>query len=145
MKRIFLVLLVIGFGTAHGSTLYKCSDSAGHSTYTNFKAENKSCTILSREVSAAPAEAKQVRTAKASPADFPKVSAETQKSRDSDRRHIVEQELGNEQKNLEEAKKTLAEQEATRVPQDRLKSFRDRISLHERNLVELQRELSKLR
>jgi hypothetical protein len=148
MKIRLLVLMMVCTGYAQANTLYKCTDNAGHSTYTNFKAQNRNCTILSREAPAMPGGSKPARTTKSatpSPADFPKVSAETQKSRDTDRRQIVEQELNNEQKNLSEAKKTLATQEATRAPQELLKSFRDRIALHERNLVELQRELSRLR
>ena len=142
MNINFIALLALGFGAAaHANTLFKCTDDMGHSTYTNFKAPNRHCVVLSRDSVAA----KPARAATRSPSDFPRVSTDTQKNRDGDRRRIVEQELENEQKNLEEAKKTLTEQEALRAPLDRLKPFKDRIALHERNLVELQRELSRLR
>ena len=42
------------------------------------------------------------------------MSENTQKSRDGDRRRILEQELSNEQRSLEQAKRTLAEQETVR-------------------------------
>jgi hypothetical protein len=42
------------------------------------------------------------------------VQEDTQKARDGDRRHILEQELAGEQRSLEQAKKELAEQEALR-------------------------------
>jgi predicted transcriptional regulator len=144
-SQTFAVLLIACATAAHANTLYKCTDDLGHSTYTNFKAQNRNCVVLSRDMPTSVAASKPARSSAPSPSDFPKVSSETQRSRDSDRRQIVEQELSNEQKNLAEAKKILAEQEAGRAPQESLKPFRDRIALHERNLVELQRELSKLR
>ena len=151
-KTAPLLLLLLTSAVTHAGTLYKCTGQDGQSIYTNFKAENRKCTVLSRDIpSMASAESKPAkpagttRTGTPSPADFPKVSADTQRSRDSDRRRIVEQELNNEQKNLDEARRSLATQDPARSPQDLLKSFRDRIALHERNLVELQRELSKLR
>lgn len=148
MKAYPLLALLLCAFTAQAGTLYKCTDKAGHSTYTNFKVQNRSCTVLSRDVPAMAGESRPQgapRVKSPSPADFPKVSAETQRNRDGDRKRIVEQELDNEQKNLQEARRTLAAQDAARTPQDLLKSLRDRIALHERNLVELQRELSRLR
>ncbi len=148
MKKCFIALLALGCGVAHANTLYKCTDDLGHSTYTNFKAQNRNCIVLSRDLSPGPTttngtKAPAVRTP--TPADFPKVSTETQRGRDSDRRAIVQRETDTEQKNLDEAKKSLLERNKPATPEDVLKPIRDRIALHERNLVELQRELSKLR
>ena len=145
MKNCFIALLALGCGVAHANTLYKCTDDLGHSTYTNFKAQNRNCIVLSRDISPSPAASKPAATAASTPVDFPKVSSETQRGRDSDRRAIVQRETETEQKNLEEARKNLAERTNPATPQDVLKPIKDRIALHERNLVELQRELSKLR
>ena len=56
-------------------------------------------------------------------------------------------------KNLEQAKKDLAEQEATRSGGernyqkvlDRLQPLKDKVALHERNIEAVQKELSRLR
>jgi predicted nucleic acid-binding Zn-ribbon protein len=74
------------------------------------------------------------------------VQEDTQKARDGDRRHILEQELAGEQRNLEQAKKELAEQEATRGgPSDRAVPYRERVGQHERNIQAIQKELGNLR
>jgi hypothetical protein len=142
MKTCFIALLALGFGAAHANTLYKCSDDLGHSTYTNFKAQNRNCIVLSRDLSPSPKASRASATP--TPSDFPKVSSETQQGRDNDRRAIVQRETATEQKNLDEAKKSLAERNNPATSEDVLKPIKDRIALHERNLVELQRELSKL-
>jgi hypothetical protein len=48
------------------------------------------------------------------------VDDQTQKSRDGDRRRILENELAAEQKNAEQAKKELAEQEGIVLPSERM-------------------------
>jgi len=132
--------------------VYKCVDEDGHVTYTNTKPSPKAkCTALSRDqrVSTVPG-----RTANTpSPAGFPKVSGDAQKARDNDRRTILEQELVTEQKNLDQARKELAEQEAVRTGDernyqrvlDRLQPFKDKVSLHERNLEALKKEIGNLK
>jgi hypothetical protein len=64
------------------------------------------------------------------PADFPRVSNTEQRSRDTDRRAILESELANERSNLENARK---------------QAQKDSIALHERNIEALSKEMSKLR
>ena len=88
-----------------------------------------------------------------SPAGFPKVDGDTQKARDNDRRKILEQELATEQKNLDQAKKELAEQEAVRTGDERnyqrvierLQPFKDKVALHERNIEALKKEIGNLK
>ena len=87
------------------------------------------------------------------PASFPKVEENAQKARDNDRRRILESELEAEQKNLAQAKKELADQEAVRSGDernyqkvlDRLQPFKDKVALHERNIEAVQKEISRLR
>jgi hypothetical protein len=71
------------------------------------------------------------------------VDEQTQKSRDGDRRRILENELAAEEKNAEQAKKDLAEQEAIVLPnermqggaisggkvQERLQPYKDKVAL----------------
>jgi hypothetical protein len=135
---------------ASASTLYRCTDEFGHTTYTNYKAGNRKCTILSRDDTPARESDKSssAGTAKATPADFPKVASETQKSRDGDRRYILEQEVETEKKNLDEARKSLVGLLAAppaNTSAEGVQSTRDRIALHERNLDALRREISNLK
>lgn len=133
--------------------VFKCVDEDGHVTYTNSKPSPKAkCTTLSRDqrVSTVPGRA---ATPTPSPAGFPKVDGDTQKARDSDRRKILEQELSAEQKNLELARKELADQEAVRTGDERnyqgvierLRPYKDKVALHERNLEALKKEIGNLR
>ncbi len=132
--------------------VYKCVDEDGHVTYTNTKPSPKAkCIALSRDqrVSTVPGRA----TNTPSPAGFPKVDGDVQKARDNDRRRILEQELAAEQKNLDQSKKELAEQEAVRTGDERnyqrvierLQPHKDKVALHERNLEALKREIGNLR
>jgi hypothetical protein len=149
------LLLILTPVLAQADTLYKCVDEAGRTTYTNQKTGAKNCTILSQDkpVSTFTPPASKARPSTPTPEGFPKVSGETQKSRDTDRRRILEEELANERRNLDEAKRALAEQESIREGGernyqrvlDRLKPFQDRLQLHERNVEALQKELGNLR
>jgi hypothetical protein len=83
---------------------------------------------------------------------FPSVSGDQQKARDGERRRILEAELDTESKSLEAARKALAEGEAVRLGDernyqkylDRIQGLKDNVSLHERNVDALRKELSKL-
>jgi hypothetical protein len=146
------LLLVLLAGVAQADTLYKCADSDGHTTYTNQKGANKSCTILSQDKPVSTFTPPKARPNTPTPDGFPRVSSETQKNRDSDRRRILDEELNTEKHNLDEAKKSLAEQEAVREGGeknyqkylDRVKPFQDSVQLHERNVEALQKELNNL-
>lgn len=151
--RHSVLSLVLIAGAAQADTLYKCQDDAGHTTYTNQKTNAKSCVILSQDKPVSTFSAPKARTSTPTPDGFPKVSSEAQKNRDGDRRRILEDELANERKNLDAAKRTLAEQEAIREGGeknyqrvlDRLKPHQDKVQLHERNIEALQKEIGNLR
>jgi hypothetical protein len=145
-RLLFILMMPLA---ANASTLYRCTDDVGRTTYTNYKASNRKCQVLSRDDEPTRAPSPESKpAAKTSPADFPRVSMDTQKSRDGDRRYILEQELSAENKHLEEARKALAEKLATpaaNAPSTQLQPLRDRIALHERNLDALRREMSNLK
>jgi len=159
MKPILFAALFALPLAATANTLYKCSDESGQVLYTNQKGAGKNCTILSRDQPISSVPALKPRASAPTPADFPRVSPEQQKSRDGDRRAILEQELGNEQKQLEESKRALAEQEGRIEPterivggainqakvEQRLNTYRDRVALHERNIEALRKELGNLK
>lgn len=83
----------------------------------------------------------------------PKVSEDTQKARDDDRRRILEQELADEAKRLAQAKEQLAAQEAVRNGNERnyerflerVQPYRDTVTSHERNIEAITREIANLR
>jgi len=139
---------------AYAQDIYKC-DVDGRTTYSNVPT-TKCRKLVLDPVNLAPAP-KAARTP--TPGNFPKVDDQTQKSRDGDRRRILETELAAEQKNAEQAKKALAEQEATVLPnermqgggisggkvEERLQPYKDKVALHERNIEAVSKEIANLR
>ncbi len=164
LRKIILKTLLAGVGGigvsfAHAD-VFKCIDQDGHVTYTNNKPSGKAnCTALSRDQRVSTVPGRAAGTATPTPSNFPKVDSDTQKSRDTDRRKILEQEMATEQKSLDAAKKELAAQEAVPQPQDRnvggtinlpkmqerLQPYRDKVSLHERNIEALKKEMGNLK
>lgn len=136
--------------TLAAQTIYKCTDTSGGVLISNSRV-NKNCqAIVSEEQNSLPAPRTPAARASANPtpAGFPRVQEDTQKARDSDRRHILEQELAGEQRKLDLARKELSEQEAVRGTiggAERTAPYRDRVAQHERNLQAIQKELANLR
>jgi hypothetical protein len=146
MKTALLVLSLALPLTAAANTLYKCTDDSGVVLYTNQKTPKKNCIVLSQQSpSPAPASngAKQRAAAAPTPGDFPRVSGSEQKTRDGDRRAILDKELATELQNAEKAKKALLD--AGNQPADKLQPLRDTVALHERNVESLKKELGNLR
>lgn len=83
----------------------------------------------------------------------PRVSEDTQKMRDDDRRRILDEELAEETKQLAQAKEQLASQEAVRNGNERnydrflerVQPYRDAVATHERNIEALKREIANLK
>jgi Domain of unknown function (DUF4124) len=92
-------------------------------------------------------------TSSDSKAKLPRVSEDTQKSRDDERRRILEQEIADETKQLAQAKEQLASQEAVRSGNERnyerflerVQPYRDAVATHERNLEAIRREIANLK
>jgi hypothetical protein len=157
-KRTLLPLLLALPWCAQADTLYRCQTPDGRTTYTNQKA-NKACEVISQDKPVSTFSAPAPKPKQATPADFPRVGGDQQKARDNDRRAILDQELANEQKNLEAAKKSLAEQDSLILPEERIagggiqqgkrdvriQPYRDKVQLHERNLESIRREIGNLK
>ncbi|WP_051279618.1 DUF4124 domain-containing protein [Chitinilyticum aquatile] len=88
-----------------------------------------------------------------SPANFPKVDSATQRSRDSNRKRILQDELANEQTMLNDSKKALSEAETTKTAEEkanpskyleRIGRLRENVVMHEKNIAALQKELSRV-
>ena len=156
MTRLLFAMLFTSLALpVAAQTIYKCTDEHGGTLISNTKV-NKNCKAVSSSPESsmpAPKARSSGASANPTPAGFPRVQEDTQKARDTDRQRILEQEMAGEQRNLEQAKKELAEQEAVRSGDeknyqrvlDRLQPYKDRVSQHERNIQAIQKELGKLR
>jgi hypothetical protein len=146
MKAFLIVLPLMLPFAAGASTLYKCTDDSGVVLFTNQKTAKKNCTVLSQQTPAALSGGNGTRpraSATPTPGDFPRVSGNEQKARDSDRRAILDKELATELQNVEKAKKALVD--AGNQPADKMQPLRDTVALHERNVESLKKELGNLR
>jgi hypothetical protein len=148
------------FTFAARAEIYECVDQNGNKRFTNITAEAKGCRVLNvgpvntaPSSPSSPSKGHAKASAQPTPANFPRVDRETQAHRDNDRRRILENELGNEQRLLDQAKKELAEQESVRLGDernyqrvlDRLEPYKKRVKLHEDNVANLRREMANLR
>ena len=151
MTRCSLALLIAAVAMpVSAQTIYKCIDANGGTLISNTRVDKNCKAVVSGPESSMspppPPRAKSVgASANPSPAGFPRVQEDTQKARDTDRRHILDQELAGEQRNLEQARKDLGEQEALRGSPERMAPYRDRVAQHERNIQAIQKEMSNLR
>ncbi len=159
MRYWMLPLLLLGFSGLVRAEIWECMDSGGNKRFTNVKAESSGCKLMSLPpVPSVPPPKPQARDSDATRAsaqggNFPKVEAPVQQQRDNERRKILEQEMANEQKLLDQAKKDLAEQESQRLGSERnyqrvlerLEPFKKKVALHESNITNLRKELSSLR
>jgi hypothetical protein len=140
---------------AGASTLYKCTDDSGTVLFTDQKSPKRKCVVLSVQTPPAPRSGTGVSvgagTAPAgnpapraannpTPSDFPRVSGDQQKARDTDRRAILDRELAAEQAHLDKARQALGSN-----PAQAAQSQRDTAALHERNIEALNKEIAKLR
>jgi hypothetical protein len=160
-RPLFVAALLFTHGLPAQADIFECVDDSGNRRFTNIKSEAKGCKTLNvappnavPPPSPAPgAKAGDGRARAATPSDFPRVDAQTQQRRDNDRRRILEQELNNEQKLLDEARKELADQEGIRLGNernyqrvlDRVEPYKKRVKLHEDNIANLRKELSGVR
>lgn len=138
--------------------LYKCTDQSGVTLYTNQKTKDKNCIVLSVQVPPPPSNRVSANgvllapsdkntggtagTKTPTPADFPRVSGDDQKARDNDRRAILDRELALERANLEKLRVPTAAVTATAETK---KIWQDSITLHERNIEALNKEIARLR
>ena len=143
--------------------IYKYTDENGNVTFTNtpvkgavrIMSESNPTTNARRPSGDSGVVSKSSpRVAAPSPLNFPKVDAATQKSRDSNRKVILTEELNSErallskaQRNLQEAEttKTAAEQANPKLYLDRIGRLRETIMMHEKNVAALQSELNRVR
>ena len=155
MRNFLLVLVIWTIAPVLRADIYECMDASGNKRFTNIKAEAKGCKLLNivtTNVVPPPNAAKPQGKASATPTPptFPRVDADTQRERDADRRRILQQELSNEERLLDQARKELEGQESVRLGSernyqrvlDRLEPYKKKVKLHEDNVASLRRELA---
>jgi hypothetical protein len=159
MRHLAIALFLSAACMPARADIYECVDQNGNKRFTNIASEAKGCKALNIPVSPSASGANGAATggAKAppvtTPSNFPRVDRELQKQRDNDRSRILQNELGAEEKLLAQAKKELAEQDSVRLGTEknyqrvleRLEPFQKRVRLHEENVANLKREISKIR
>jgi len=157
MRLFVSFLLLMGFMSSVRAEIYECVDKSGNKRFTNVKSEAGGCKPMNLPaVSSVPAPktgAKAADGRSATPEGFPRVDPSTQQQRDTGRRKILEQELANEEQLLNQAKKELAEQESTRLGNERnyqrvlerLEPYKKKVALHESNIANLRKEMASLR
>ena len=155
MRIVLIGFLLALAAAAARADIYECVDPNGNKRFTNIKAEAKGCKLLNvsvpNTVPAPKASApKGGAAATPTPSTFPRVDADTQRQRDSDRRRILEQELTSEERLLDQAKKELSNQDSVRLGSERnyqrvlerLEPYKKKVKLHEDNIASLKRELA---
>jgi Domain of unknown function (DUF4124) len=160
MNRVlsFVVgLLLINF--AHAETIYRYLDDRGGVTYTNIPSALPRKGVEKINVPIPPPSdvrlppAPVVKVKPNAPINFPKVDNQTQRKRDLSRKQILDDELKAEEQSLDAAKKALIEAEAVKLGTDkshqkyveRLQGLKQQVSLHEKNVDALKKEISGLR
>jgi hypothetical protein len=154
-------LLVLWFSVTAGP-IYKYVDDQGNVTYSNSPQPGAKIIVLdAAPPPPAPAAeprggdappAREAPRKQATPINFPRVDSDTQRKRDASRRNILQEELKSEQKALAEAKKALAEGEATRLGNERnyqkylerVQGLKDAVQTHQKNVEAIQKELANL-
>lgn len=146
MRTLPLLLAVLAL-PAGAQSIYRCTDAGGSTVIANSKLDKTCKPVALPPDSTLPAPKGRAggTAATPTPSTFPRVGEDTQKTRDTDRKRILEQELSVEQRSLELARRDLQDQENARVGEERLQPYRDRVGQHERNLQAIQRELASQR
>lgn len=138
------------------ATIWSCRDKDGRTHVTNLREDTlgKDCRVIRQtRVQVVPAPARSSKPAsKPAPTAFPKEDSQARASARERQREILERELEQEEKLLEQARKELEEQEAVRYGNERnyarvlerLQKYKDAVDLHEKNVESLKRELANL-
>lgn len=135
--------------------IYKYIDETGQVTFTDMPRKG----VKANQVYDLPAGPTQLGTAGGKPAtkknvsyrpgDFPRIDPATQRKRDDIRRTVLQEELGNERQNLDEAQRQLSlgskamagERTSDDSYQRRVKKLQDTVELHKTNIGAIQKEL----
>jgi hypothetical protein len=157
MKPLYLfVLFCMCFSSWAHAEIYKRVDADGHVTYSSEPIKGGK----RLELKPLPTMPGMRPSRRGTPEDFPRVDAQTQKSRDATRRVILQDELATEEKQLESARQDLHTLESNPAPlvgpdgvpfrdsnryAEKLKAAQDQVTAHEQNIQALKTEISNLK
>lgn len=153
-----LALSLMGASARADSIIYKCVDAEGRIEFTDTAKRNCKVLDLPSSIAApprarsAPARATAAAAATA-PADFPKVSSYQQKTRDDERRDILNDELRKEEQKLADLRREFNGGEPERQGnernyakyQERVIRMREDIARGENNVDTLKREIANIK
>lgn len=137
--------------------IYVCGEADGLKTYTNAPTSRSCKRLENQPVLSVPAPRQQQAAPRnglgAQPANFPRIDTNTQRTRDADRRRILEEELRSENEKLARLKTEYNNGEPERRGdernfaryQERLARLQDDIQRSEASVNSLNRELGMLR
>ncbi len=152
MRLRYLILLpCLAYAGYTQADIYKRVDKDGNVTYSNTPIKG------GKKIDLGPLPT--MEPYKASASDAVRVNQATQKSRDEQRRRILEDELAAEEKQLAEARQNLQDAEDNpRIShvggktyrnvegqQEDIKAAQDQVTQHERNIEAIKQELSRLK
>jgi len=129
----------------------KYIDPAGNIVFSNLPPEKGYRKLSCLGAEDAPRKSTPASRSTPTPAGFPKVDVETQRTRDDMRRKVLTDELSAEEKLLADARKDYNSGAPTPLPeeqsnaaryQDRVARLRQAVQLHERNIEALRKELA---
>ena len=150
------VILCLSYMACAQADIYKRIDAEGHVTYSSEAIKGGK----RLELKPLPVMPGSKPSERITPKDFPKVDAQTQRSRDSNRRKILEDELASEETMLAQAQTSLKDIEDNPLPvinsagvpfrnaekqAERVKAAQNLLILHEQNIKALKTELSNLK
>jgi len=152
-----VVLAATPLAALASSDIFVCQDSDGRKTYQN-TGSGRGCARLDiQPMLSVPAPRQQAARASGevrpiSPASFPRVDSQTQRTRDGDRRRILEDELGAEEAKLQAlrgeyrngAPERLASERGNTAYQERVAKMQADLQRTENNIASLKRELALL-
>ena len=148
-RHLLLALLALFCaGRVWADDIYQCTDENGKVEYKN-TGVTKGCKKLNVEPVVVP---KLAGPAAKSPSNFPRVDNDTQKSRDTDRRRILEDELKVQEAKLADLQKSFNNGEPERQGDernyqrylDRVQQMKDDIARTQSDIDSIRSELSKL-
>lgn len=154
MRPILWFLITLPALPAVAGETCKYVDSEGRITFANVPVKNARRVMCFDPVPAPRSAPKQAAPAArpdtaAAPA---KIDTDTQRRRDTDRKRILEQELSDEQRLLEQALRTLQDSHGAPSKEgtigslvERARPALDAVARHERNIEAIRRELSAVR
>ena len=157
MKLGYLLAMISLCPVLAQAEIYKAVDADGHVTYSSTPIKGGKKIVLEPLPTMVPPA--RVPSA-ASPEGFPRVDGATQKGRDDTRRKILQDELGIEERLLEEATQNLKEGEANPEAyqgkdgktyrnvakyEEKIKPLKEQVDLHRKNVEALKTELSRLK